>query len=468
MFSKPGIRVFLFLAAGAIVVVTAFVAGASLARFTDSDPVTGNSVSTCSVFPPGSSVVRVGSWTTGLTHNVGLGADRLLLFVVGYENNADPGVSSVSYGGMSLTPIIGAVAGTTTYARVELWYLREAGIASATGNTFSVVWGGTAPSFPMYAAATFANVNQGSPVGSSSSNFTNSSTPNPITTTVSVTNGSMAVSGVISGNGGSYTWNNAWAEGTDQTAGSTTNMSSAEHSATGAGTDTASATHSGPNRQAIAAATLSPTPAAVARVGAWTTGLTHTTGAGSDRLLLFVVGYENGSDTGVSTVSFGGQSLTRIVGAVAGTSIYGRVELWYLNEAGIGAATGNTFSVGWGSGAPSDPMYAAATFEGVNQCRPIGNSASAFTNSSTPNPITAALNVTNRAMAVGGVISGNNGSYVWNNGWTEGTDQVAGSTTTMSSAENAVLATGTDTASATHSGPNRQAIVAVALNHTAP
>ena len=42
---------------------------------------------------------------------------------------------------------------------------------------------------------------------------------------------------------------------------------------------------------------LSPSAVAqVARVGAWTTGLPHTVGAGSDRLLVFMVGYEDGGN----------------------------------------------------------------------------------------------------------------------------------------------------------------------------
>ena len=62
----------------------------------------------------------------------------------------------------------------------------------------------------------------------------------------------------------------------------------------------------------------------VSRVGAWTTGLTHTVGAGSDRLLIFAVGYENATDVGVSSVTYGGQSLTQIIGSVAGTTLFAR------------------------------------------------------------------------------------------------------------------------------------------------
>ncbi len=205
-------------------------------------------------------------------------------------------------------------------------------------------------------------------------------------------------------------------------------------------------------------------PRAVTILDAWTTGLTHTVSAGDNRLLLFAVGYENGSDPGVSAVTYGGQALTPIIADVAGTTTVGRVELWYLNEAGIAAASGNTFSVTWGGTAPSDPMYAAATYENVSQSNPISDSASNSTDASTPNPITATVNVTDGDMAVAAAIAGNDGSYAWGGGWTEGTDQTSGSTTTMSSAENAATLSSTDTASATHSGPNRQAIVAAVLS----
>lgn len=231
--------------------------GQSQALFTDQASVGGNTFTTAACFVP--IITRAGSWTTGLTHAAGAGSNRVLVFAVSYEHSADPGVTTVSYGGSALTRIAGTFAfSASTYGRAELWYLNEAGIAAAATSTFSVTWGGAAPSLPMYAAATYANVNQTTPIAASSTNFTNSSTPNPITTSVSVTAGAMAVAVVMAGNSGSYTWNNGWTEGTDQTAGATTNSSTAERCAATAATDTASATHSGPNRQAIVAAVLSP------------------------------------------------------------------------------------------------------------------------------------------------------------------------------------------------------------------
>lgn len=239
--------------------------GESGAVFSGQAPVAAN------LFTTNTFVVSpVGAWTTGLTHTPASGSNRLLIFAVGYENGADPGVSSVSFGGQALTRIDGAVAGTSFFGRVELWYLKESGIAAASGTTFGVVWGGSAPSQPMYAAATYRNVNQSNPIGASSVNSTDTSTPNPITTGVGVANGTLAVSAAISGNSGSYTWNNGWSEGSDQESGNTTTLSTADHVETGGGTDTASATHSGPNRQAIVATVINsitssvPTPTSTA------------------------------------------------------------------------------------------------------------------------------------------------------------------------------------------------------------
>ncbi|MFH2054820.1 MAG: putative Ig domain-containing protein, partial [bacterium] len=205
-------------------------------------------------------------------------------------------------------------------------------------------------------------------------------------------------------------------------------------------------------------------PGVIARIGNWTTGLTHTVPAGDNRLLIFAVGYEDGTVSDpVAAVSYGGQALTRAGGDVAGTTFWGRAELWYLKEAGIQAASSNTFSVTWGSSTPTDPMYGAATYANVSQTSPIYDIDSNSTDAATPNPLTVSIDVAAYGVAVGNWFSGNNGSYTWNNGWSEAFDQTSGSTCTMSAADHAETAAGTVTASATHSGPNRQAAVALSL-----
>jgi hypothetical protein len=414
--------------------------------------------------PPAGAVELANSWTTGLTHTAGTGPDRLLVFVAGHEDCSDPTVTAVSYGGRAMTQIEQTVATSSGCSnRLGAWYLNESDIQAASNNTFTVTWSGGTPGSPAYAAVTYRYVNQTSPVAASAVTVNTGSTPNPITRSISSVPDAMVVSAAVSGNSGSYTWNNSFTERTDQTSGSTMTMSTADKVAVGS-SETASATHSGPNRQAMVAFVLNADRPELA--SDWTAGLTHTAGAGVDRQLVFAVAYENCSgDPGVTSVTYGGQSLARIDGtSTTSSGCYARAELWYLNESGIAAAGGSTFSVAWGGSTPADPMYAAATFKNVSQTSPVAASNYNSTSSSTPNPITVSVTATDGSAVVAAAISGNSGSYTWNNGFTEGVDQTAGSTTTMSSAYKLIGAGGSETASATHSGPNRQVIVVAVLN----
>jgi hypothetical protein len=199
-------------------------------------------------------MARVGAWTTGLTHTVGAGGNRLLVFAVGYEHSSDTLVSTVRYGNQLLTRINGTAAGAAE--RIELWYLKESGITAALGNTFVVTYGNGVPAAAYYAAATIQNVDQTTPVLASNINQVNASTPNPLTTSVSVTADGMAVAAALCGNLGTSTWNNGWTEGTDQSF-TSAHSTTADHPAAANGTDTASATHSSQNIAVIVAVSLS-------------------------------------------------------------------------------------------------------------------------------------------------------------------------------------------------------------------
>src|SRR6185436_12541949 len=84
------------------------------------------------------------------------------------------------------------------------------------------------------------------------------------------------------------------------------------------------------------------------------------------------------------------------------------------------------------------------------------------TNATTPNPLPTTVSVTADGIAIGAAINGNAGTFTWNNGWTEGTDQAA-SSSSSTSADHPVTTTGTDIGSATISSQNKQAIVVAAL-----
>jgi len=119
--------------------------------------------------------------------------------------------------------------------------------------------------------------------------------------------------------------------------------------------------------------------APVAVLDDWTAGLTHSVSAGSDRLLVFVVSAESsampiGSVTGVT---WGGQALTKLTDAVENNGVAeNRIEVWYLDESGISAATGNTFAItGWSGNDPGSELYDAVTLQNVDQASPFGDVA---------------------------------------------------------------------------------------------
>ena len=88
-------------------------------------------------------------------------------------------------------------------------------------------------------------------------------------------------------------------------------------------------------------------PPPVVLLGSWGTGLSHTVEAGSDRLLVFVAGYESGSSPTLSAVTYGGQALTKINDVTTGTTTIAHVEIWILDETGVAAATSSTFVPTW-------------------------------------------------------------------------------------------------------------------------
>jgi len=212
---------------------------------------------------PAAAVTRLDNWQTGLAaYTAPPGANRLLVFVTGFENNGDTNIINVTFGGQPLTEGIGSVTTAPGFkARCEIWYLLEVDIPPGS-NDFAVTYQSGQPGLPMHAATTYANVDQAAPIFDQSVNQSSAGFDpgiNPITTPIDVVAGGMAVAGVVCGNAGSFTWGNGWTEGSDQVPPGTTTMSTADHPALGNATDIASALHSSTiNRQVIVVLGLRP------------------------------------------------------------------------------------------------------------------------------------------------------------------------------------------------------------------
>jgi hypothetical protein len=164
----------------------------------------------------------------------------------------------------------------------------------------------------------------------------------------------------------------------------------------------------------------------VSLTGSWDTGLTHVAPAGTDRTLVFIAGNEPQTTPNITldSLTYGGQTMTKINEVSVGTGPIAYVTMWYLDEGGIAAATGSTFVPTW-SGTPATVLYSHAFFEGVDQPTTIGAQDTNSSNAETPNPLTIspALSTNIGDMVVVGAESGEDFGYTPQNGFTEGNDQ---------------------------------------------
>ncbi len=155
----------------------------------------------------------IGSWASGTSHTKENGSSRALILIVHAEHTAAICSTSVTYGNQPMTKVIEGVVPGSTY--VAAYILNEAGVAAATNSNFVTTWNVTPPTVG-YSSVFLGNVDQATLVGASDSNGT--TTLDPINTNpLSTINGDMVIEAATCGNLGSYTLNNDFIEGIDQT-----------------------------------------------------------------------------------------------------------------------------------------------------------------------------------------------------------------------------------------------------------
>ncbi len=213
------------------------------------------------------------------------------------------------------------------------------------------------------------------------------------------------------------------------------------------------------------ATTLEP-PTNVEIIGDWATGTSHTKRSGYSRALVFIAHGESNTASTLTSVTYGGQAMTKIISVTTGTSGFrNQTEAFILDEAGIAAATSGTFNPTW-SGSMSSTGYTSVFLSNVNQADIVGATASNSTTGSGATITTDAPLATNEGdMVIVGVTNGNVGSYTLNNSFIEGADHTFGGTTGGTAAGGYKNATGAaETPSATYIGTsNRQAIIGLVV-----
>lgn len=213
------------------------------------------------------------------------------------------------------------------------------------------------------------------------------------------------------------------------------------------------------------AAGVNPT---VGLAGTWQTGLTRTMDAGSNRMLIFVASSEDTVDADLTSVTYGGQSLTHAKSALKSfsTTDFNKVEIWYLKESDILAATGSTFVVTWDQGVQSRRYYSHNVFSDVDQVNPLFADASG-TFSDGIDPIGVNISGSLGGASISGATTANDGTYTINNGWTLGNTQ-NGNSSTLGTGHLLSAATQTETASFNHTGAGRSASAVIHLSPAEP
>lgn len=220
----------------------------------------------------------------------------------------------------------------------------------------------------------------------------------------------------------------------------------------------------------------------VARVGSWSVGTTRSLPAGTNRCLVVVIGFENASTRDITSVTYGGRSLTQLTDLGIATPFYGKNEVWYLLESELLLASGTTISYTYGSSTPSEDfqIVAAAVFENVDQIAPFNDFESSSSSSSDETyQLGSAISTLPGSMTVTSVFCGNPPSpnqslgnstaFSINSSFTEVVDYHAANASFQSSggalqvAQKSSSAAGTEQPTFTFNGdPNR--IIAIAFS----
>ena len=163
-------------------------------------------------FPPKiqeaqAAIAKAGTDTTGTgnaltlswSHTLVAGSNRMVVVSVGIENGADAVLSSVTYGGQTMTSAVTDQTGTSGYIYLTaLFYILEANLPSDGSNTVAITYTGTATSPEINGwCGQYTGVTQGLPEATDSTLWT---TGTSIANTISPSTNAWVISAVGYGN----------------------------------------------------------------------------------------------------------------------------------------------------------------------------------------------------------------------------------------------------------------------------
>ena len=201
-------------------------------------------------------------------------------------------------------------------------------------------------------------------------------------------------------------------------------------------------------------------------LGSWVSGTAHAEEPGYSRALLFFAHVEDDNQNmNLSSVTYGGQPMTKITERNVGAGYRAYVAAYILGDAGIANATSDTFSVTWAAPPSRAPAYSSVFLDNVNQTELVGAiGGNGTTSSSTLSTGALPANVGDLFLVAG--TCGNTGTYSVTGGFTEAIELAP---TSADGVAGYKLATGVDEApSVTHSNVNRQVVIGFVVQSGTP
>jgi hypothetical protein len=206
-----------------------------------------------------------------------------------------------------------------------------------------------------------------------------------------------------------------------------------------------------------------PTPGSVDVVnvlGSWVTGTNHAKEIGTNRALVFLV-HTRGSGVTATGVSYGGQSMTKVVERMGGSGVNrAYVAAFILNDAGIDAASSTAFGLSWSGTAPTNVAYSSVFLGNVNQDALTGATGNATGTGS--NVSTSPLATSDGDMVIVAAACNSAGEYTVNNGFTEALEFSVGSGDGVNGYKSATGVN--ETPSVTHDVAARQSLIGFVVN----
>lgn len=151
-------------------------------------------------------------------------------------------------------------------------------------------------------------------------------------------------------------------------------------------------------------------------IGAWTQGTQRTLEPGNNRMLVvMVMGEHASSDFSATSVTYGGQLMTKQTETVFGATVRTYSSIFTLNASGLNTATSGEIAVAWSSAPTGFDVY-SALLGNIDQTLPVGQVATnRLSGTSISTELTAAAG---DQVLFAGATAGNN-TQTANNGFTK-------------------------------------------------